>query len=69
MQIIHERRRRQNQEKREQAVRDVAAKKKDREDRELLRQRHKKQMTKYTTKGQPLMNGRINRLLDKIKES
>lgn len=42
---------------------------KQREEKAKVRQKHKKQMSKYTKKGQPLMSGRINRLLDKIKES
>lgn len=37
--------------------------------RELKRVRHKQQMTKFTARGQPMMGPRINRLLDKIKES
>lgn len=39
------------------------------ERREGLRQTHKRQMTKYTSRGQPKMGPRINRLLDKIKET
>lgn len=69
MQLIHERKRRLNQEKKEQAAKEFANRKKEKDRRELIRQKHRKQMTNHTNKGQPLMNGRINRLLDKIKQS
>lgn len=37
--------------------------------REKKRLEHRKQMTKFTKHGQPVMGQRINRLLDKIRES
>ncbi|KAF5124678.1 hypothetical protein DV495_003233 [Geotrichum candidum] len=37
--------------------------------REAKRVKHRNQMKKFTNRGQPLMKSRINRLLDKIKET
>lgn len=54
---------------REQRAKMLEAKKQEHERREELRLKHKKQMTKYTPRGQPVMGSRINRLLDKIKET
>lgn len=53
------------------AARDTYVEKRrvEHERREGLRQTHKRQMTKYTSRGQPKMGPRINRLLDKIKET
>uniref|UniRef100_A0A060T1U9 rRNA-processing protein FYV7 n=1 Tax=Blastobotrys adeninivorans TaxID=409370 RepID=A0A060T1U9_BLAAD len=64
MQKIRDRKRAKREEKRQRII----AQREDRERKEALRQKHRKQMTKYTQKGQPLMSSRIDRLLDKIKE-
>lgn len=64
MQKIRDRKRAKREEKRQQII----AQRENRERKEALRQKHRKQMTKYTQKGQPLMSSRIDRLLDKIKE-
>lgn len=68
MQLVHERRKRKNEEKKHQAIKEALNRKNEREARKKLRLKHKSQMTKYTPKGQPLMRGRISRLLDKIKD-
>ncbi|KAA8897710.1 hypothetical protein TRICI_006673 [Trichomonascus ciferrii] len=54
---------------REQRAKILEARKQDQKRREELRLKHKKQMTKYTPRGQPVMGSRINRLLDKIRET
>lgn len=64
MKTKKDRKRKQKDERR----RIFEAKKKEKDQAESLRLKHKKQMTKYTPRGQPLMGSRINRLLDKIKE-
>lgn len=46
-----------------------ANREKEHQVREAKRIKHRNQMKKFTDRGQPLMKSRINRLLDKIKES
>jgi hypothetical protein len=46
-----------------------ANREKEHQIREAKRIKHRNQMKKFTDRGQPLMKSRINRLLDKIKET
>lgn len=41
----------------------------EKEQKLIVREKHKKQMKKFTKKGQPVMRARIDRLLDKIKSN
>lgn len=64
MEIVKERKLRKIQEQKEK----IQQEEKQKVERAQIRQKHRQSMQKHTTKGQPVMGARINRLLDKIQQ-
>jgi hypothetical protein len=63
--LIKERKQRKQNERQEMVKKSLE----ERQEKDHIRQKHRKQMSKHTNKGQPVMGPRINRLLDKIRQS